>query len=129
MSNQTLPQAITTFIDAMNRFDLEGLMGAFAPGAIVNDHRCEFRGEQAIRAWVTKEIIGDRVTMKPIEVTRRGESATVTAGMDGTYDKTHLPSPLVLTFYFSVEGPHIVQLVIVHNGPSLAEAHNDTAHV
>jgi hypothetical protein len=67
--------------------------------------------------------------MKPIEVTRRGESATVTAGMDGTYDKTHLPSPLVLTFYFSVEGPHIVQLVIVHNGPSLAEAHNDTAHV
>ena len=58
--------------------------------------------------------------MRPTEATRRGESATVTAVMDGTYEKTGLPTPLVLSFYFSVEGDRIVQLVIVHNKPLTA---------
>jgi ketosteroid isomerase-like protein len=115
MSEKMLPQAVEGFIDAMNRFDLDGLLATFASDAIVNDHRCEFRGRDAIREWLAKEIVGDRVTMKPIEAMRRGEGATVSAVMDGTYDKTRLPSPLVLSFYFSVHGDQIVQLVIVHN--------------
>jgi ketosteroid isomerase-like protein len=134
MPEKLLPRAVHTFIDAMNRFDLEALLATFAPDAIVNDHRCEFRGEEAIRGWLGKEIVGDRVTMKPTEASRRGESATVSAVMDGAYDKTGLPSPLILSFYFSVEGDRIVQLVIVHNKPQTvsvgpgqsAEAHKQT---
>jgi ketosteroid isomerase-like protein len=115
MSEKMLPESVQTFIDAMNRFDLEGLSATFALDAIVNDHRCEFRGSEAIRAWLAEEIVDDRVTMRLTEATRRGESATVSAVMDGTYDKTGLPSPLILSFYFSVEKDRIVQLVIVHN--------------
>jgi ketosteroid isomerase-like protein len=115
MPEKVLPEAVEAFIDAMNRFDLEGLLATFAPDAIVNDHRREFRGQEAIRAWLAKEIVGDRVTMKPTDVTRRGESATVSAEMDGTYDKTGLPAPLVLSFYFSLDGNRIVQLAIIHN--------------
>lgn len=120
MSDKMLPEAVERFIGAMNRFDLEGLVDAFAPDALVNDHRCEFRGGVAIRDWIKREIVGDRVTMSPVEAVRRGDSATVSAVMDGTFDKTGLPSPLVLTFYFSVEGDRIVQLVIVHNAPPTA---------
>jgi uncharacterized protein len=60
--------------------------------------------------------------MKPTLATRRGESATVSAEMDGAYDKTGLPAPLVLSFYFSVDRDRIVQLVIVHNKPQTAPA-------
>jgi ketosteroid isomerase-like protein len=135
MTIPTLPPPVQAFIDAMNRFDLESLSSTFAPDAIVNDHRCEFRGRDQIRGWLAKEIVGDRVTMTPREATRRGESATVTATMDGTYEKTGLPTPLVLSFYFSVEADRIVQLVIVHNKPQTAsvvpaaasaEAHKQT---
>jgi ketosteroid isomerase-like protein len=125
MTTPTLPSPVQAFIDAMNRFDLESLSATFAPDAIVNDHRCELRGQEAIRGWLAKEIVGDRVTMRPTEATRRGENATVTAVMDGTYEKTGLPTPLVLSFYFSVEGDRIVQLVIVHNKPLTASVVSD----
>lgn len=115
MSDKTLPEAVEAFIDAMNRFDLEGLLATFAPDAIVNDQRCEFRGKEAIRGWIAEHLVGHRVTMKPTEAIRRGQSATVSAVMDGTYDKTSLPASLILSFYFCVDAQRIVQLVIVHN--------------
>jgi hypothetical protein len=111
MSETKLPDAVDAFIEATNRFDLDGMLGTFAPDAIVNDH-----------GWLAEELVGARVTMKPTEASRRGESATVSAEMDGTYDKTGLPTPLVLSFYFSVDRDRIVQLVIVHNKPKTAPA-------
>jgi len=125
MSEKMLPEAVEAFIDATNRFDLEGLSATFASDAIVNDHRCEFRGQEAIRGWLAKEIVGDRVTMRLTEATRRGESATVTAVIDGAYDKTGLPTPFLLSFYFSVERERIVQLVIVHNKAETASVAPD----
>jgi hypothetical protein len=35
--------------------------------------------------------------------------------MDGTYDKTGLPDPLILSFYFSLRGDQITQLIIIDN--------------
>ena len=64
MPEKVLPEAVEAFIDAMNRFDLEGLLSTFAPDAIVNDHRREFRGQEAIRAWLAKEIVGDREDLR-----------------------------------------------------------------
>jgi hypothetical protein len=44
-----------------------------------------------------------------------GSTAAVTAIIDGNFDPTGLPDPLVLTFYLSVSGERIVRLIIVHN--------------
>jgi hypothetical protein len=41
----------------------------------------------------------------------------VHAVTDGEYDKTGLPDPLVLTYYFTVRGDRIVQLIIIRNEP------------
>jgi ketosteroid isomerase-like protein len=108
-----LPAPVTAFIAAVNHFDLEGLMATFAEDAIVNDHRCEFRGRDALREWAAREIVGDRVTMTVVEAARRGDGAIVSAEMDGTFSKAGLPSPFVLSFYFSTDRDHIAQLVIV----------------
>ena len=42
----------------------------------------------------------------------------VHAVTDGEYDKTGLPDPLVLTYYFTVRGDRIVQLIIIRNEPT-----------
>ena len=113
-----LPAPVAAYVAATNAFDIEAFMATFADGALVNDHRNEFPGLTAIRAWAQREIIGDRVTMQPVEATIRGTSAAVTASIDGNFDKTGLPSPLLLTFYFTIDSGHNVQLVIVHNKPA-----------
>jgi ketosteroid isomerase-like protein len=115
MNPTTLPAPVAAYIDATNRFDLDGLVATFADDALVNDHREEFAGRDAIRAWAGREIVGDRVTMRVTEAHRRGHAVAVTASIDGDFDKTGLPNPLLLTFYFCVGGERIDQLVIVHN--------------
>jgi hypothetical protein len=47
-----------------------------------------------------------------------GNTFDADAVMDGNYDRTGLPDPLVLTFHFALAGDHIAQLIIVHNQPT-----------
>jgi hypothetical protein len=118
MTAFNLPAPVAAYIEATNSFNLEALMATFADDALVNDHRNEFIGPAAIRNWAQREIIGDRVTMQTAEATIRGSGVAVTASIDGNFDKTGLPDPLLLTFYFTIDCGRIVQLVIVHNKPS-----------
>ena len=115
----TLPVPVSAYIAATNQFDIDALMATFADEALVNDHRNEFVGRDEIRNWAQREIVNDRVTMWVTAATSRGNSVAVTANIDGDFDKTGLPVPLVLTFYFSVSAERIVQLIIVHNKPTL----------
>jgi ketosteroid isomerase-like protein len=122
----TLPQVVDAFVGAVNRFDVGGITATFADDAIVNDHRVEFAGSAAIRDWAARELVADRVTLKVIRAESRGEGATVVAEVDGDFDKSGLPSPLVLSFYFSVSAGRVVQLVIVHCAPPTAAASPST---
>ena len=117
-TNSDLPAPVSAYIAATNQFDLEALMATFAEHALVNDHRNEFVGCDMIRDWAQREIVGDRVTLQVTHATCRGSAVAVTANIDGNFDKTGLPDPLVLTFYFSVSGERIDQLIIVHNKPA-----------
>lgn len=115
MTTPTLPSPVSAYVEATNAFDLDRFLTAFADDALVNDHRDEFVGKEQIRAWAAREIIGDHVTMKVVDVRLLGNHVALKAEIDGDFDKKGLPSPLVLAFYFSVESGRIVQLVIVHN--------------
>jgi hypothetical protein len=42
----------------------------------------------------------------------------VTAKLDGNYDKSGLPDPLILTFYFTLRGNKITKLIILLNKPA-----------
>ena len=68
---------------------------------MVNDARREFWGKHAIRAWLDREIIGDKVTMDVTATAEHYGEVIVHAVTDGDYDKTGLPDPLVLTYYFT----------------------------
>ncbi len=114
----TLPPAVAEHIRAVNAFDVDAIVATFAADAYVIDNRREISGSEAIRRWVTKEMVGDRVTMEVREMLDHHGDIIVRARYDGNYDKTNLPKELVMSSYFSVREGRIVSLAIVFNQPS-----------
>jgi ketosteroid isomerase-like protein len=112
---RTLPTAVREYVDASNAFDGDRLIAVFAEDALVNDARREFRGRDSIRNWLDKEIIGDKVTMDVTDVRAHYDVVIVDAAMDGEFDKTNLPDPLILTHYFTIRDDTIVTLIIIRN--------------
>jgi hypothetical protein len=116
--SQPIPAVIAEHIRAVNAFDTDAILRTFSPDAIVNDNRREFVGIDAIRRWIDKEIVGDKVTMEIREVVERQDGTIVRARYDGLYDKTQLPAELILTNYFTLRDGRISTLIIVFNQPS-----------
>ena len=98
-----------------NAGDLEGLMAVFCEDAMVNDDLQERWGKAAIRKWAEHEFIGERVSIFVVECIEQRLIAIVNAHVDGDFDQRGLPYPLVLTFYFSVDGDRVIQLIILRN--------------
>jgi hypothetical protein len=113
-----LTGVIAEHIRAVNDFDADAIVATFTPDAYVNDNRREIRGLDAIRGWVNKEMVGDSVTIEPLEVLDHYGDTIVRGRYDGTYDKSGLPGELVLSNYFSVRDGKIVSLIVVFNQPS-----------
>jgi hypothetical protein len=113
-----LPEPVISFIQATNSFDTDGLVATFGDDALVNDAQREFWGPDAIRRWASRETIGDKVTMLVTDVKEHHGTIIVNAQVDGEFDKTNLPDPLLLAFYFTVEQDKIVQLIILRNRPA-----------
>jgi hypothetical protein len=110
-----LPPSVATYIAATNAFDADALIACFAEGALVNDQLRDYWGIDAIKGWAEREIIGDKVTMKVVKVVEHFGDVIVTANVDGDYDKTGLPGPLVLAFHFVVRAGKIARLIILNN--------------
>jgi len=113
--SNNLPPVVADNVAACNAHDIEAWMATFAPDALLNDFQREFDGAAAIRAFAEKEIFGADVTMAPTRTMERHGDVSVDAQMDGTYDKTGLPDPLVLSFYYTIRDGRITQLIIIHN--------------
>jgi limonene-1,2-epoxide hydrolase len=118
MKIATPPPVVAGYLAAVNSFDLESIVASFADDAYVNDARRQINGIDAIRRWAEKEMVGDHVTMEPIDVVDHYGDTIVRSRYDGTYDKTNLPDELVMSDYFSVRDGKIVSLTIIRNQPS-----------
>lgn len=66
----TLPPVIAEHIRAVNDYDTDAIVTTFADDAYVNDNRREIVGIDAIRRWVQKNRVGDRVTMDAQDLER-----------------------------------------------------------
>ncbi|HEY2269291.1 MAG TPA: nuclear transport factor 2 family protein [Streptosporangiaceae bacterium] len=113
-----LPPVVADYLAAVNAFNLDGMVATFAPDAYVNDARREISGIDAIRRWAEKEMVGDHVTMEPLEVIDHYGETIVRSRYDGTYDKTSLPAELIMSDYFTVRDGKIVSLKVIRNQPS-----------
>jgi len=116
--SKALSGIVAEHIRAVNAFDTDAIVATFAEDAYVNDNRREIVGIKAIRRWVEKEIVGDKVTIEVREVLDHYGDTIVRGVYDGEFDKTNLPKELILTNYFSIRDGKIVSLAIIFNQPS-----------
>jgi hypothetical protein len=112
-----LTGVVAEHIAAVNALDTDAIMATFAEDAYVNDARREFTGIEAIRRWVAKEMVGDKVSIDVREVLDHHGDIIVRGAYDGTFDKTNLPEEIILSDYFSVRDGKIVSLVVIFNQP------------
>ena len=112
-----LAAVVAEHIAAVNAFDEDAIVATFADDALVNDAHREFWGTEAIRRWVTREMVGDHVTIEVTEVIEHYGDTIVRGRYDGTYDKTNLPDEIILTNYFTVRDDKIVSLIVIRNTP------------
>ena len=120
MVDKNLDRVITEHIAAVNAFDADSVVATFAEDAFVNDARREFRGVDEIRAWVEREIVGDKVTIEVREVVDNYGDTIVRAAYDGEYDKTDLPAgELIMSNYFGLRDGKITSLIVIRNQPAV----------
>src|SRR5215831_21038987 len=113
-----VPQPTRDYFTAMNAFNSEGMIAPFTDDGLVNDIQREFWGPDAIKRWPDKESVGDHVvTTDFTDVKQHHGSWFISTAVDGEYDKTGLPNPLILTYYFTLDGDQISSLIIVGNKP------------
>ena len=117
-STTALAPVLAEFIAAVNAFDEDAIVATFASDALVNDVHREFWGREAIRRWVARELVGDRVTVAVTEVLDNHGDTIIRGRYDGDYDKTNLPDPLILTQYFTIRDGRIVTLIVIRNTPA-----------
>jgi hypothetical protein len=110
-----LQGVVADHIAAVNAFDTEAIVATFADDAVVNDNHREFWGTDQIRAWVAAEMVGDHVTITPVEAFEHHGMTVVRGRYDGDYDKAGLPDELILTNYFTAEHDKIVSLFVIRN--------------
>jgi hypothetical protein len=117
-SLDTMPAPVRDYFTAMNALDSAGMVAPFVSDGLVNDIQREFWGPEAIKRWADRESIGDKVVWKAFTDAKiHHGDYIVSAEVDGEYDKTGLPDPLVLTFYFSLQDDKITRLIILGNKP------------
>src|SRR5687768_12183890 len=108
--NAKLPRAIETYIRAINVGDAATLQSTFADDAVVKDVGREFRGAPAIKEWAEREIFAANVRLEVVDAIERAGETIVTMKIDGTFDPTGLPDPLLMDLCFGLDGDKITVL-------------------
>lgn len=107
-----LPEPVARFVNAVNAGGTDSLVASFADDAVVVDVNRELRGFDAIAAWADSDLLGVNVRFDVLGVTERRGRTTVIVKVDGTFDRTGLPDPLLMNHEFTVAEGKITALRI-----------------
>jgi hypothetical protein len=119
--SSTLPAVVAAHIAAVNAGDLDAVTATFADDALFTA-QAEARGIAGVRALLAKEFIDDHVTLEPVDVIDHHGDFIVRTKYDGTYDKTGLPDPLIMTNYYSLRGDKIITLAVIATPPATPDS-------
>ena len=107
-----LPEPIANYVRAVNNGARDDFRASFAGDAVVVDVNREFSGIDAITEWAGTDIFGANVRVDVLNVTERQGRTVVALEVDGTFDRTGLPDPLVLSHDFKLAEGKIAELRI-----------------
>ncbi len=112
MNLDQMPQVIKHFIMSSNKPDPAGFVNCFAEGAVAIDEGKAMHGKDAIKNWSDNYHFSAHVSLNPIKVMNNEHQVIVTCKLDGDYDKTGLPDPLLLNYHFEIKDNKITYLLI-----------------
>jgi uncharacterized protein (TIGR03067 family) len=107
---EKLPERAADYIRTTNANDPTGFVSLFADDAVVDDAGRIIRGSDAIRRWAASDIFGANVTLEALDASEYEGDVTITAKVDGTFDRKGLPDPLIMTFDIAFRSGKIANL-------------------
>ena len=109
MTKQMSPTA-AGYVQSINEHNRTAFNALFADGTVVNDAGREFRCRAAIKDWSDREIFDAQVTLEVLDVTDRDGETVITTKVDGNFDRTGLPDPVIINHHITAKGGKIVAL-------------------
>jgi len=107
-----LPPAISQYLRAVNSGDIDGFPSLFADDALVKDVERTIRGRDAIRKWARQDIFGVQARFEVVKVAGSNGSTVLTVKIDGTFDRSGLPDPLLMDHSFGIADGKITELKV-----------------
>lgn len=107
-----LHQPINQFLRTVNTGDVEGFPASFAAHALVEDVGRAIRGREEIEKWSRHDIFGVHAHFDVVEVVEREGWTVLTVKIDGTFDRSGLPDPLLMDHSFRVAHGKIAELKV-----------------
>ena len=95
---EDLSKLATEFVRTINGNDPSGFIAMFCDDAMVDDAGRIVRDRDAIRKWAAHDIFAASVTLDALDVSEYASGVTITAKVEGTFDRKGLPDPLIMTF-------------------------------
>ena len=105
-----MPTAAAAYVESINRHDRDAFNALFADGAAVNDAGRQFRGRAEIATWSQTDIFDAQVTLDVIAVKERDGQTVLTTKVDGNFDRTGLPDPVIIDQHIATRDGKIVSL-------------------
>ncbi|HBF39182.1 MAG TPA: hypothetical protein DDW50_17915 [Firmicutes bacterium] len=112
MNLSQIPQVISDPITATNKPDVDAYVNCFGEDATVIDESQKWSGKAAIKQWSIEHQFNFNVRLEPQLAKEVSDEIVVTCKLDGDYDKTGLPDPLLLDFHFVIKNDKIIRLSI-----------------
>lgn len=104
----TLPEAVTRYFDASNRFDAESAAACFTPDAIVRDEAKTHIGTDEIRNWVSHYSKEYQPQASVVGAQQKGDKVAAAVRVTGRFPG----SPVELDYDFSLRGGKIAELTV-----------------
>ena len=106
----TLPRIAADYVKAVNDHDAVAFIRLFAPDAVADDAGRVFRGIDEIKSWSDRDIFEANVVLEVLAAEDSQGDVVVTTKVDGTFDRTGLPDPLVMQHRLEIKGDKILAL-------------------
>jgi hypothetical protein len=103
-----LPEAVTRYLDATNRFDAESAAACFTPEATVHDDGKTHVGTDEIRNWVSHASKEYQPQASVVSAQKKGDKLAVAVSVTGQFPG----SPVELNFEFALRNEKIAELTI-----------------
>ncbi|GMK47349.1 hypothetical protein PghCCS26_44790 [Paenibacillus glycanilyticus] len=107
-----MPIAVVNYFNAVNEHEPGRFLEAFDEQAYVLDMKREFVGGKAIANWSKAEIFEPKVRFEIKDAKEQDNRYIVTVAVDGEFDKTNLPDPLLMKHEFLIADEKIKELHI-----------------